>query len=67
MIVPKNKTYYIGARRFVEGEPLPPHVMIEEMPVLTKKQVSKMESGKDKKSKKPRLIKKPSRGRGFNF
>ena len=27
--VPKGKTLYIGARRFVEGEILPPHLAID--------------------------------------
>lgn len=31
--VPKGKTIYIGARRFCEGEVLPPHVRLE-LPVV---------------------------------
>ena len=27
-IVPENKTIYIGKRKFVEGEVLPPHVIL---------------------------------------
>lgn len=37
MLVPKNKTIYIGARRFVEGDLLPPFVQFE-IPIMTKKQ-----------------------------
>ena len=41
--VPKNKTVYVGARRFIEGDILPPHISFE-IPTLTKEQVEKIEA-----------------------
>lgn len=45
--VPKNKIVYIGARKFVEGEILPPFVMAEtEEPEQKKEKDSKPDYGK---------------------
>ncbi len=38
--VPKGKTIYIGARRFVEGEVLPPHFRID-LPVVKRDEPEK--------------------------
>jgi hypothetical protein len=37
VIVPKGKTVYIGARKFVEGDVIPPAIKLE-IPELTKKE-----------------------------
>jgi hypothetical protein len=37
--VPEGKRVYIGARKFLSGEALPPFVMLDEVEMLTKKQV----------------------------
>ena len=36
-IVPKGKTVYIGARKFVEGDVIPPAIKLE-IPEMTKKE-----------------------------
>lgn len=48
--VPKNKTVYIGGRRYLEGEILPPHA-IKDQPVLTKKKAGK-KSENEKRSRR---------------
>lgn len=50
--VPKNKTIYVGARKYIEGDVLPPYVMLD-IPVLSPKQVDiiTIENKKDGKPK----------------
>jgi hypothetical protein len=47
-IVPENKTIYIGKRKFVEGEVLPPHVILRKPNRKRKKRNGKLKgkSGK---------------------
>jgi hypothetical protein len=52
-IVPKNKRVYIGSRRFVEGDLLPPGVQIvSEIPTFTKEEVIQKTTQKAKAKKK---------------
>ena len=53
MLVPKNKTIYIGSRRFIEGDVLPPFVMLD-MPVMTKKQAEEKEKKQEEKQERKR-------------
>ena len=66
MIVPENKTIYIGARRYCEGEVLPPHIAIE-MPVMTKEAAeAKAKAEEDERLKQTKKSKnKPSFSSSF--
>jgi hypothetical protein len=48
-IVPKGKTVYIGARKFVEGDVIPPAIKLE-IPEMTKKEAA-AKAKKESKSK----------------
>jgi hypothetical protein len=52
MQVPKNKTIYRGGRRFVEGEIIPPHLLLpEDIPVYKEeKPATKSRRGRPRKS-----------------
>ena len=54
MQVPKNKTMYRCGRRFVEGEIIPPHLLLpEDMPVYKEeKPAQKSRRGRPRKSTK---------------
>jgi hypothetical protein len=56
--VPKNKRVYVGARKFVEGEALPPFVILEQNKVLTKTEVTKMAEDHEK-TRKRRMTRMP--------
>jgi hypothetical protein len=49
VIVPKGKTVYIGARKFVEGDVIPPAIKLE-IPELTKKEAA-VKAKKESKSR----------------
>jgi len=51
--VPAGKRLYIGGRKFLSGEMLPPFVILDDGAVLTKKQVETL-AEEHEKEKKPR-------------
>jgi len=54
--VPDGKKIYIGGRKFLSGEVLPPFVMLEPVEMLTQTQVAKLAEAHEKtKPKKKRF------------
>ena len=51
--VPEGKRVYIGGRKFLSGEMLPPFVMLDDVGMLTKEQVKKL-AKEHEKSKRPK-------------
>jgi hypothetical protein len=54
--VPKGKTVYIGSRRLIEGEALPPHVRIEEISITSKNEIDDQKPKKRKYKSKKRSV-----------
>ena len=52
-IVPQGKTFYISGRRYIEGEVLPPYVMLE-IPTLNKKEIKIIEEELEKPRRRGR-------------
>lgn len=55
-IVPQDRTFYVGNRRYLEGEVLPPFIMLE-IPTLNKKEIKIIEE----ELEKPRRRGRPSK------
>jgi len=51
--VPEGKRVYVGGRKFLSGEMLPPFVIMNDGDMLTKKQVNDLAEDHEKE-KKPR-------------
>ena len=61
MIVPKGKAVYIGAKRYIEGDALPPHIYLE---IAEEKKETVSERADDflfQKPKKPLMAMKNDR------
>lgn len=52
-IVPQDRTFYVGNRRYLEGEVLPPFIMLE-IPTLNKKEIKIIEEELEKPKRRGR-------------